>query len=73
MEKKHRNWKRLLRPVLFTLGGAAVGYLYYYFVGCASGACPISANPIHSMVYVGVIGLLLSGVFSPYGGGSCKR
>ena len=68
-----KAWKRILRPVLFALGGAAVGYLYYRLAGCASGACPISANPIRSMVYVGVIGLLLSGVFSPCGGGSCKR
>ncbi len=73
MEKKRWNWKLLLRPALFTLGGAAAGYLYYYFVGCASGACPISANPIRSMIYVGLIGLLLSGVFSPCSGGSCKR
>ena len=73
MEKKRWNWKRILRPVLFTLGGVIAGYLYYYFVGCASGACPISANPIRSMIYVGLIGLLLSCVFSPCGGGSCKR
>lgn len=70
---KKFQWKRLLRPALFTLGGAVTGYLYYYFVGCASGACPITASPVRSMVYVGLIGLLLSGVFSPCGGGSCKR
>ena len=72
MTPKRRNWKRLFRPVLFTLGGAAAGYLYYRFVGCASGACPITASPVRSMVYVGLIGLLLSGVFSPCGG-SCKH
>lgn len=70
---KKLQWKRLLRPALFTLGGAVAGYFYYYFVGCASGACPITASPVRSMVYVGLIGLLLSGVFSPCGGGSCKR
>ena len=69
---KKLQWKRLLRPVLFMLGGAVIGYLYYYFVGCTSGVCPIAANPVRSMVYVGFIGLLLSGVFTPCGG-SCKR
>lgn len=70
---KKLQWKHLLRPALFTLGGVIAGYLYYYFVGCASGACPITASPVRSMIYVGLIGLLLSGVFSPCGGGSCKR
>ena len=30
--------------------GGLVGYLYYYFVGCATGTCPISSNPYISTV-----------------------
>lgn len=46
--------------------GALAGYAYYYFVGCASGSCPISSNPLISMLYVGVMGAIL-------GAGSKKK
>ena len=52
------------------LGGAAVGYLYYRFVGCSSGSCVITANPWSSMLYMGLIGFLLSSALS---GECCKR
>lgn len=41
--------------------GAAGGFAYYYFVGCASGTCPISSNPYISTGYGAVLGLLLRG------------
>lgn len=69
MKKKLKKW---LRPVLFTLGGAAVGYLYYRFVGCSSGACAITSSPILSTLYMGFIGLLLSGVFGKGCNGKCN-
>ena len=56
--------KKWRRPLLFALGGAAAGYLYYRLVGCTTGACPISSNPYLSMGYLAVVGLLLSGIFS---------
>lgn len=69
MKTKLKKW---LRPALFTLGGAAVGYLYYRFVGCASGTCAITSNPVLSMLYMGLIGLLLSGVFGKGCNGKCN-
>jgi hypothetical protein len=39
------------------LGGVA-GYLYYHFVGCASGTCPITSNPYMSTLW----GILLGGI-----------
>ena len=44
--------------------GLAGGYLYYYFVGCRSGYCPITSNPYISVLYGGVMGLLLALIFS---------
>lgn len=32
------------------LGGIG-GYLYYYYVGCNSGTCPITSNPYASIAY----------------------
>ena len=36
--------------------GAALGFGYYKFVGCASGACPITSNPFISTIYGAIIG-----------------
>jgi hypothetical protein len=36
--------------------GAIGGYAYYYFIGCASGACPISSNPWVSTFYGTLMG-----------------
>jgi len=65
---KIRKW---IRPVLFTLGGALVGLAYYRFIGCASGSCPITSSPFGSMLYMGLVGWLVSGIFSKERG-SCK-
>ena len=58
--------KKWLRPALFTLGGGLVGFAYYAWVGCATGSCAITSNPFSSIIYMALIGWLLSGVF-----GSC--
>lgn len=66
------NMKKWLRPALFTLVGALVGLGYYYFVGCSTGSCPITSNPVSSMVYMGLIGWLLSGAFGKECDGGCS-
>jgi len=55
--------KKVVRPSLFALGGMAVGLAYYFLVGCSTGSCAITSNPVRSMLYMGLIGLLLSGIF----------
>lgn len=39
--------------------GAVSGYGYYYFIGCASGTCPITSHPFNSTVYGALMGALL--------------
>ena len=39
--------------------GAIGGYLYYHFVGCMSGACPITSKPLNSTLYGATMGGLL--------------
>lgn len=58
MEKFFRTKK--LTKVAFVLAGALGGYAYYYFIGCASGTCPISSNPYVSTLYGAMIGFTLS-------------
>jgi hypothetical protein len=48
--------KLLLGGVL----GSAAGYAYYHFIGCKTGACPITGNPWISTLYGLLIGLLLT-------------
>ncbi len=50
---------------LFALLGAVGGYCYYHFVGCATGACAITSNPVISTLYGGVIGLLAGFIIIP--------
>jgi Family of unknown function (DUF6132) len=44
------------RRALFILAGAAGGFAYYYFIGCANGACPISSNPYASTLWGSLVG-----------------
>ncbi|MGI5976106.1 MAG: hypothetical protein ACOX68_00200 [Candidatus Limivicinus sp.] len=62
--KKYKKW---LRPLIFTAAGALLGLIYYHFFGCSSG-CAISSSPLRTMLWTGVIGLLLS---LPEGGCCC--
>jgi hypothetical protein len=43
--------------------GAALGFSYWYFIGCYSG-CAITSSPFNSTVYGGLIGMLLINPFS---------
>ena len=69
MKVSLKNW---LIPLLFTLGGVLVGLAYYYFVGCTAGSWAITSNAVSSMIYMGLIGWLLSGVFSGGCAGGCS-
>ena len=64
--------KKCLKPFLFTIGGALVGLGYYYAVDCSTGSCPITSNLIIIMIYMGVVGLLLSGIFGKGSDGKCN-
>ena len=44
MKLLKRHWPTLLGAALGALGG----YLYWYFVGCADGTCPITSSPLNS-------------------------
>lgn len=50
----------MTRTLLFMVAGVVVGGLYYKFVGCRTGACPITARAWSSMLYGGVLGFLMA-------------
>lgn len=43
--------------------GALIGYLYYHYIGCASGSCIITSRPVNSTLYGAVLGWLLISMF----------
>ena len=61
MKLLKRHWPTLLGAALGALGG----YLYWYFVGCADGTCPITSSPLNSTLWGAVMGGLLLSMFEP--------
>jgi hypothetical protein len=60
--------KWLLKYKLIIAGvfaGAIAGYLYYYFVGCASGTCAITSSPVNSTLYFALLGGLVMNILKP--------
>lgn len=55
------------RTLLVTLGavalGALAGWLYWRNVGCASGSCAITSNPLNSTLYGALMGGLVANSF----------
>jgi hypothetical protein len=45
------------------IGGAA-GYAYYYWIGCASGTCAITSQPVNSTLYGALMGGLMVNMFN---------
>lgn len=54
----------ILITIAGIIAGAVGGYLYYHFIGCASGQCRITSNPINSTIYGAVMGGLLFNIFT---------
>jgi len=49
----------LVRIAIGAIAGAAVGYAMYRFVGCRTGACPLTANPATAIAIYALLGALL--------------
>jgi len=52
-------WLILLGVVIGALGG----YLYWLYIGCSSGSCPITSSPLFSSLWGAVMGGLLFSIF----------
>jgi hypothetical protein len=62
---RKKRWKRYLPMMILAVVGLIAGFLYYRFVGCASGACAITYNPYISTLYGGVLGTLIGYIVTP--------
>jgi hypothetical protein len=50
----------ILRTIIGVVVGGGLGFAFYKFVGCSSGTCPLTSNPIISTIYGAVLGLLVA-------------
>ncbi|MEJ2881464.1 DUF6132 family protein [Pedobacter sp. GR22-6] len=55
--------KKHLYTILGIAIGAVAGYFYWKFIGCSTGSCAITSNPINSTIYGSVMGGLLLSIF----------
>jgi len=53
-----KNWFYLTGGIV----GAIGGYLYWYYVGCSTGTCPITSSPVMSTIWGVLLGGLLFGI-----------
>ncbi len=58
------KWRWLV-TILGGLVGAAGGYLYYIYVGCISGTCPITSSVLGSTGSGAVFGVLVAQLLIP--------
>lgn len=54
----------MIRMIVGPVAGAALGFVYYKFIGCSSGACPITSNPWISTIYGAVMGFMIASMDS---------
>jgi len=55
--KEHKLAVRIIATVI----GGALGFAYYKFIGCRTGACPLTSNPYISIIWGALIGFIFSG------------
>ncbi|MFA7472977.1 MAG: DUF6132 family protein [Spirosomataceae bacterium] len=55
--------KRILFPAVGIILGAVAGYLYYHFIGCYSGTCPLTSQPLPTTLYGAFTGGLVVNAF----------
>jgi len=58
--------KNNIFTIVLAVIGMTGGFLYWKFVGCASGTCPIKSNIYFMTIYGGLIGGLLGNVFQGF-------
>jgi len=51
---------KLYRTLLGAIGGAILGILYWNFIGCSGGTCPLTSNPYKTVLLFSLMGVLFS-------------
>jgi high-affinity Fe2+/Pb2+ permease len=58
-----RKDRSMIKISLGLVIGGLIGFAFYWFIGCSTGACPITSNPWISTIFGMVVGAMLSNSF----------
>ncbi|MGZ3998823.1 MAG: hypothetical protein ACXVKM_14215 [Flavisolibacter sp.] len=59
-----KKWIVMNRLYFFgAIIGMIAGLLYWKYVGCVTGTCPITSSPVNSSLYFGFLGAIVSSFF----------
>ena len=50
-------------PLVGSLAGALTGFFYWKYVGCLTGTCAITSNPLRRTLYFAFMGALVFSLF----------
>ena len=53
----------LLRIIIGIIVGGGLGFGWYKLLGCSTGTCPLTSNPVISTIFGAVVGALLATSF----------
>jgi hypothetical protein len=53
----------ILRIIFGVILGGGLGFGWYKLVGCSTGTCPLTSNPVISTIFGAVFGALLATSF----------
>jgi hypothetical protein len=53
----------ILRIIIGVILGGGLGFGWYKLVGCSTGTCPLTSNPVISAIFGAVFGALLATSF----------
>lgn len=63
MKRAGEILKEQVLAIIGIILGAIGGYLYWHYIGCVSGTCPITSSPIMSTIWGALLGGLLLSMF----------
>ena len=63
MKRAGEILKEQVLAIIGIILGAIGGYLYWHYIGCVSGTCPITSSPIMSTIWGALLGVLLLSMF----------
>lgn len=63
MKRAGEILKEQVLAIIGIILGAVGGYLYWHYIGCVSGTCPITSSPIMSTIWGALLGGLLLSMF----------
>lgn len=63
MEKIKNYIKQSRLTIIGIIVGSLGGYLFWHYIGCMSGTCPITSSPLNSAIFGSIIGGLVFSMF----------